>query len=134
MPTLKEAHTGAVLTLKDARTGSVLLMLPVQEGNTHGALCIAVRQARRQAAMGAWALLTTDERHYLFVGDQGYVACPECGRWMHERRKGQLCAACDEPALRASAGARTTARAGVRKRRRKPAPPDMQLRLPGLEN
>ena len=114
--------------LEDARTGALLLTIQVQPGeeSERAARAEAGRQARRHAAGGGWVLVRGWDRYYLYVQDRYYQACARCGQWMLPvaRRYGDACRSCRaRPRL-------STAVHHAQPRKRRPAPPDMQLRLP----
>ena len=113
--------------LSDAKTGHVILTVPVVPGtvNEHAARCIASTQARRLAAGGLWVMVASGERLLLYVRDRLYAPCVECGSWFVYRRCSERCQAC-----RSVPDAPPAAR---KKRRKRRAAPDMQLRLPDLD-
>jgi hypothetical protein len=133
---MRGCEVGAVTAyrLADAKTGITLLLIPTYAyGSEHHALCAAGRQARRHAAGGTWVLVTGAGKSLLYVGEQCFVACEQCGKWMLPRRRGNVCVECrtPEPAAKEAVTSRSTRRRPAHKRRKRVA--EGQLTLPDLE-
>jgi hypothetical protein len=133
-----ETKSLAAYRLEDAKTGLTLLLIPTYAyGSPHLALCAAGRQARRHAASGTWVLVRGVDKALLYVGEQCYVQCEDCGKWMLPRRRGNCCLECrvEEAEVTTAAGSPSTGRRSQpsrQKRRRRPQPSPNQLTLPEL--